>query len=240
MLKIILCEDDIKEQQEWYQMLRHILFDKEDFEVKCYQDGWELIRAVEQDPDFYADLILMDIRMPRVDGIRTAQILREKQIETNVIFISFHSEYVFQGYEVHAYDYLLKPLTIQKLERSIQRYLGELGKNVRQHLTVGRRAGGGRIALKHVHYFVSDKRKIHAVLEPPHETVDFYMKMGDLEALLQECGFLRCHQSFLINVHKVQAWDGSGVYISGQTRIPVSRKYRNAVGAVMEQNQILQ
>ena len=87
-MKIILCEDNLQEQAEWYQMLRHILFDQEDFEVKCYQDGWELIQAVDQDPDFYADLILMDIRIPRLDGMRTAQLLREKQEESNIIFIT--------------------------------------------------------------------------------------------------------------------------------------------------------
>ena len=239
MLKIVLCEDNIQEQQEWYQMLRHILFDREDFEVKCYQDGWELIQAVEQDGEFYADLILMDIRMPKLDGIRTAELLREKQVDAAIIFITAHSEYVFQGYEVHAYDYLMKPLTTQKLERTLQRYLGELGKNDRQHLVVGKRAGGGRISLKHVLYFVSDKRKIRAVLEAPHESVEFYMKMGDLEEVLRDCGFLRCHQSFLINMHKVQSWDGNGVHLPGQEKIPVSRRYRGVMGEAMEQYQML-
>ena len=240
MLKIVLCEDNIQEQTEWYQMLRHILFDKEDFEVKSYQDGWELLQAVEQDPEFYADLILMDIHMPRLDGIRTAEILREKQIESSIIFITAHSEYVFMGYEVHAYDYLLKPLTTQKMERTIKRYLSELQKNARQHLLVNKRAGGGRIPLSHVLYFVSDKRNIHAVMEGPHEPVEFYMNMGELEETLRDCGFLRCHQSFLINMHKVQSWDGNGVYMLNQERLPVSRRYRTTMGEFMEQHQILQ
>lgn len=239
MLKIILCEDNIQEQNEWYHTLRHILFDQEDFEVKCYPDGWELIQAVEQEPDFYADLILMDIRMPKMDGIRTAEALRERQVEADIIFITAHSEYVFLGYEVHAYDYLLKPLTTQKLERTLKRYLHERQQNGKQHLLVNKRTGGGRISLKHVIYFVSDKRKIRAVMESPHEPVEFYMKMGELEETLRECGFLRCHQSFLINIHKVQAWDGNGIHMLDQEKIPVSRRYRKSVGERMERYQIL-
>ena len=239
MLKIILCEDNLQEQSEWYQMLRHILFDQEDFEVRCFQDGWELIQAVEQEPEFYADLILMDIRMPKLDGIRTAELLREKQVEADIIFITAHSEYVFLGYEVHAYDYLLKPLTTQKLERTLRRYLSELQKNARQHLMVNKRTGGGRIPLNHVLYFASDKRKIHAVLETPHESVEFYMKMGELEEILKGCGFFRRHQSFLINMHKVHSWDGNEVLMLSQERIPVSRRYRPAMCDFMEEHQIL-
>lgn len=234
MLKIILCEANVREQTRWHQMLRHLLFDREDFELRCVADGSELLNLLEQEPGVSADLIFMDIQREEKDGIRLAELVREKLTEAEIVFVTAQSEYVFLGYELHAYDYLLKPLTAETLEKTLNRYLAERDRNARQHLLVSKRTGGVRIALKQVCYFVSDRRKIRAVLEADHEPIEFYMKMDELEEYLSPCEFLRCHQSFLININKIQSWDGSGICFAGQEKIPISRRYRRPVKEILE------
>jgi len=235
MLKIILCDDDPQDTADLYQLLRYELFDKEDFEVRSFSDGADLIRAVEQEPEFYADLIFLDIRMPQMNGMQTAQWLRDRQLEADIIFVTGHSEYVYQGYEVHAYDYILKPMTAQKLEKVMTRYVKERHQESGERLLVSKNTGIDRVSLKHVCYFVSDKRKVRAVMEPPYESVEFYRKLGELEEELQGNHFIRVHQSFLINTQKIQSRDKSGIWMANQDRIPVSRRYRDAVAAHMDQ-----
>ncbi len=235
MLKIILCDDNGQDMAELYQLLRYQLFDKEDFEVRCFSDGSDLIRAVEQEPEFYADLIFLDIRMPQVSGLQAAQWLRDRRVESDIIFVTNHSEYVYQGYEVHAYDYILKPMTPQKLEKVMARYLKERHQESGERLLVSKNAGIDRVSLKHVCYFVSDKRKVRAVMEPPYESVEFYRKLSELEEELRGTHFIRVHQSFLINTQKIQSRDKSGIWMTNQERIPVSRRYRDQVGEYMDQ-----
>ncbi len=235
MMKIVLCEDDLQYQSEFRNMLSHVLFSGEDIIIECYADGSELIQAVESDTLFYADLIFMDIQMPKLDGMRTAEILREKQIRSDIIFVTAHEEYVFQGYQVHAWDYLLKPVSHQKLKDVMTRYRQEQQWKENHHLLVHRRLGGEKILLSQVQYFVSERRKIRAVLDVPHASVEFYMKMDELEHQLQQKNFLRCHQSFIVNAGKIQQWDGSGICLSGGERIPVSKRYRKDVIALTDE-----
>ena len=60
------------------------------------------------------------------------------------------------------------------------------------------------------------------------------MKMEELEEKLQFLGFIRCHQSYLVNVHKVLFWERAYIVLMGNEKIPVSRKYIETVNASLE------
>ena len=94
-----------------------------------------------------------------------------------------------------------------------------------------------RIPLKHVRYFISDKRKIKAVLDYSYGEVDFYMKMEELEEKLSSHDFIRCHQSYLINIHKVLFWERSHIGLIGEEMIPVSRKYIKTVNQFLSEKE---
>lgn len=229
MMKIIICEDDLQYQAEFRNLLSRVLFDGEDVVIDCYEDGRTLIQAVEEEKDFYADLIFLDIQMPQLDGMRTAELLREKQVKADIIFVTAYSEFVFQGYQVHAWDYLLKPVSYQKLKQVMMRYRTERQRNEEDAIFVRQRLGGEKIPLERVQYFVSNQRKIRAVLDAPHDPVEFYMKMSELERSLQHKNFFRCHQSFIVNGAKILKWDGSGICVDSGERIPVSKRYRQEI-----------
>lgn len=227
MLRIILCEDDNDYREILRKNISHVLFDKVEVSFECYGDGSELVKKLENGEEIIADFIFLDIKMPILDGMNTARILRKKQIDANIVFVTSCSKYVFQGYEVHAYDYLLKPVSGERLDELFCRYFLEEAQNKKQYLLVNRRTKLERIPLKYVRYFLSDKRKIKAILEEPYETTEFYMKMSDLEERLRGFGFLRCHQSYLVNSNKILDWDGTGLLLTGKERVPSSKKYRN-------------
>lgn len=227
MLRIILCEDDSDYRDLLRKNISHVLFDKVEVHFECYGDGSELIKKLENGEEIIADFIFLDIKMPILDGMNAAKILRRNGIDSNIVFVTSCSKYAFQGYEVRAYDYLLKPVTTERLEELFCRYFREGAQNKKKYLLVNYRSKMERIPLKHVCYFLSDKRKIKAILEEPYDTKEFYMKMSDLEERLKEVGFLRCHQSYLVNTSRIMDWDGAVLVLTGKERIPVSKRYRN-------------
>lgn len=133
------------------------------------------------------------------------------------------------GYEVHAYDYILKPPTEERLRRVVERFLEEQKEDSKKHIFVKRNGKRTKIMLEWVLYFVSDKRKIFAVMEEPFEYVEFYMTMRELEAKVGGKGFLRCHQSYLVNTNKLTSGSKTSVNISERIQIPVSKRYRENV-----------
>lgn len=231
MLKIILCEENVWEQERWKQMLLHLLFDREDYELRCVADEAELLSFLETEES--VDLIFMDVWKEESNRLRLEALVREKQMEAKIIFVTERSEYVFQGYALHAYDYLLKPLTMEMLEKVLCRYLTERDCSDRTFLVVNKRTKNVRIVLKQVSYFVSDRRKIRAVFENGSEYIEFYMKMDELETYVSLGSFVRCHQSFLVNIQKIQSWSGSELCLAGQEKIPISRRYRKTVKEIL-------
>lgn len=138
----------------------------------------------------------------------------------------FVFEYKEQENKIQTSGYLLNSVTPKLLQNMLSVYQKARMSNEIQYIQVRKLDRTERIFLKHVRYFVSDRRKIKAVFDQGQEPVEFYMKMADVEEHLKNTGFLRCHQSYLVNVHHILYWDGSNIMLTSNEKIPISRKYK--------------
>ncbi len=226
MLKIVICTKEGWEQEEWQQLIRHVLFDREEFEIKSCAAEKDLLLLTEEEKGFDADVIFLDIQMPELDGIRIARTLRARHISADIIFVTDQEKYVYEGYEVHAYDYLRKPITIQKLDKTMKRYLTERKEERSQRMYLEKQIRNWQSDWQDVLYFISDKRKIRVIREGERAPMEFYMKMSELEEKISGEQFFRCHQSYMVSVQKVLFWERSTLVLTDGSRIPVSRRYR--------------
>lgn len=113
MKKILICEDE-KDAQE---SLKNILL-KRKYEVYTASDGKE---AIDRSKETKPDLILLDIRMPKLDGLEVAKAIREFNTKTKIIFITaFHSpEITKEAAKYDIVDYILKPSTTEDILKVI-------------------------------------------------------------------------------------------------------------------------
>jgi two-component system response regulator AlgR len=112
-------------------------------------------RALELLPACHADVVLLDIRMPEIDGIEVAQHLQKLENPPAVIFTTAYDAYALKAFEVHAIDYLLKPIRVARLLEALERaraiaplkadVLQELRSEGRSHLSVNERGRFVRI-----------------------------------------------------------------------------------------------
>lgn len=225
MLTIGICEDKRKESAEIQQLVSRIMFSKAEVRICVYADGEAVLQEV-RNGSFACNLLLLDIHMPQPDGMQVAHELRERKIDVDIIFVTCSQEHIFEGYTCKAFAYILKPCTQERLEEELTRYLKEL-EITSECLNVKIQGSYYKIPLSQIYYFESDKRKVIIHMRN-HEELEFYEKLDTLDTLLQSKGFIRCHQSYLVQKRYVDEFGRSGILIQNM-RIPVSRRYYDEV-----------
>ena len=118
MLRIGVCDDDKEFLQRLVQMI-HIWSDHSGIPTELYpfDNGDELI---SKNAAFRMDIILLDIVMPLLNGMDTARELRAQDTAVKIIFLTSSPEFALESYEVRAQDYLLKPITYERLRRALE------------------------------------------------------------------------------------------------------------------------
>lgn len=113
MIKIAVCEDEKETQLLIEDYLENILKDISiEYEIQKYISGEELLESNLKD----IDILLLDIKMEKLNGMDTARKIREVDDEMEIIFVTSLIDYVQEGYEVRAYRYLLKPIELEELK----------------------------------------------------------------------------------------------------------------------------
>ncbi len=119
MIKIAVCEDEKETQLLIEDYLENILEDINiEYEIQKYLSGEDLLESNLKD----IDILLLDIKMEKLNGMDTARKIREVDNEMEIIFITSLIDYVQEGYEVRAYRYLLKPIELEDLKTCVNLY----------------------------------------------------------------------------------------------------------------------
>ncbi len=220
MITIGICDDDIKMRKALRPVLERTLeLWGAEYSIWEYSSGEEFITQVK---GHGPDILFLDIEMDHMDGIRTAKEMRRKGFKTIIIFVTAYPDFVFQGYEVHAFHYILKPYREKKIVQVTEQALKELEMSGDHFYTVEQKSKTFRIDLKRTKAFQSERRKILAHTE--EGTVDFYGKLDDIEADTPDY-FIRIHNRYLVNLNWVTAIEKDHC-ICGEQIFPVSRAYK--------------
>lgn len=222
MLSIAVCDDEVL---DCCRIAKHIGDILEEMKVPCsirrFESGKALLQASE---DF--DIIFLDILMCELDGMKTAQLLRGSGFEKILIFVSSSREYVFDAYDVEAFQYLPKPVDMVRLERVLRRAVGKTGHDTDAFLLIRKDRQKMKLYLKDIYYFEVRGRiiSVHAV----KGVCDYYEKIGVLEENLRDRGFFRCHKSFLINLSHVDAYNRQEAVLENGEKIAIAKRRYDA------------
>jgi len=184
------------------------------------------------------DLLFLDIQMPQLTGLDFVQALEHPPA---VIFTTAYRDYAVEGFDLDAVDYLLKPISLPRLLRAVDRFrtLQALKEAAQQDApqalqaphplpTLNVRANRQvvKIPLGDILFVesLSDYLKIHT----PGRTVVTKQRISRLETRLTPHGFLRIHRSFLVAVSKITAFTAEHVQVGTHT-LPISRSYKQTV-----------
>ncbi len=224
MINIGICDDEASMRR----LLRAPLEQKlqllgADYRIFEYDCGETLLTRPETE---WLDILFLDIELKQLSGMETARNLRKRDSHTLLIFVTAYPDFVFQGYEVHAFHYILKPYENQKIMKVLEQAIKELGQNREHYFTLEQKSGTTKIPAKKILAFSSDRRKIIISLEDGNK-LEFYGKLDAVETDLPDY-FIRCHNRHLVNLNYVTALEKDGCTLRSQS-FPVSRAYRQSV-----------
>ncbi len=215
-MKIAICDD-------CYEDAFMLKVQLDGHNVRIYSGANALLTDINtHDPQY--DLYLLDIYMDAsMNGIELAKQLRARDEEAVICFISSSDAFYREAYDLYAVQYLIKPVEEKALKQLTDKVSKNLLRNKEQNLSIKSRGQTCSIPYGKILYISSREH-----------TIFIYCKDGVVqeckgklnEIALQVCGdvFLRCHQSFLVNMYHVDNLRGNELTLSG-FHIPISRRY---------------
>lgn len=218
MLSIAVCDDEIIACSNIAAKIKDML---EQMKMPClirqFNSGQELLQAPER-----FDIAFLDIIMRDPNGMATAQLLRAKSPDTILIFISSSRDYVFDAYDVEAFQYLLKPIDMDKLRRVLQKAVCKTETHSSEYMIINIERQKKKLYLDDICYFEVRGRKID--IHKTDGALTYYEQIGNLEKNLQDKGFFRCHKSYLINLKHVDTYDRQEVTLDNGEKIMIAKR----------------
>ena len=223
MLQLAVCDDE----RVFRSDLRKILGTELelcgiDYHISEFTSGEELIAGLEKAD---CQILFLDIEMKGIDGVETARRLRETKRQMEIIFVTSYADFVFQGYEVRALNYILKPYEPEKIAAVLHTALEALDIEAEKYYVIDQRGGSIRVPLSSVKYFSSERRTVHAVTTEREYT--FYEKLSDLETELPDT-FVRIHNRYLVHLKYLEAVRQNTAVVDGE-ELPVSRSCKSGL-----------
>lgn len=164
------------------------------------------VQAVRVAEEAQPDIVLMDIRMPGMDGLEAAKHMSEMETPPAIIFVTAYEEHAIEAFETHAVGYLLKPVRGERLKEALEAakrpnraQLGALGgpagDSSRSHICARVRGNLELIPVSQIHYFQADQKYVTV----RHDGGEVLIE-EPLKSLEEEFGdaFLRIHRNALV------------------------------------------
>ncbi len=189
-------------------------------DVTCFEDGLDIAE------DFRSrwDIIFLDIQMEHLDGLATARRIRASDSDVIIIFVTTMAQYAINGYEVDAFDYVLKPLEYPQFALRMKKAVKEVDKKKdHSYVYLKKYSDIVKVSTDDILYIEVTGHTLRYVTA--EETYEKRARIGDAEAELAGRPFSRCSLSYLVNLKRVDRISGDTVVI-GPYELPISRNRR--------------
>ncbi|MDE6433213.1 MAG: LytTR family DNA-binding domain-containing protein [Lachnospiraceae bacterium] len=211
---IAICDD---EKSAIESLKRELEKAVEKLQVKMdiyeYQTGEELLADITKQQ---IEVVLLDIDMPGMSGMETANCLMEKCPLLNIIFLTNREDMVFQALKYRPLRFIRKNHVRDELTEAIEAAMKKIASEM-YVVSFGR----GKIAIKDILYIESNKHYIDIHMQ--EKIQQFRGRISDCEKGLGDYGFVRVHKGYLVNIRYIESFLTDTVVLDNKERIPVSR-----------------
>lgn len=225
MLKALVVDDEAPARSE----LRYLLGEAGGVEV--VGEASNTIEALQLIKAIPYDVIFLDINMPGLTGVQLAEVLAGLPRPPAIVFVTAHSEHAVKAFEVNAADYLVKPVELDRLKRSISKLepAAEQAPARIERIPVEKAGKKLLVSVDDILYVMAkdDYSYLYTAADRYLSTIS----LAQLEAKLEPVGFFRIHRRYVVNLSRVKEvvpMYGGTLLLTltdeAATQIPVSRR----------------
>lgn len=221
MLKIVIC-DDTPEEMLTVIHCTETFFSRKgiDYQLDTFSSADDLLKS----NNLY-DLYLLDVLMPGMTGIEMAEKLNTADSTPVIVFITSSLESAIDGYRVNASGFILKPVSQENFDETMERITAQKLTQKQESLSVIHNRVPVKIPLSRIQYFENKLHRVSIVMAD-NEIITVNLKLSQIQEMLQnESAFLRCHQSYIVNLNYVSNIEDVCFSMQGKQLIPISRNY---------------
>ncbi|HEX3078066.1 MAG TPA: LytTR family DNA-binding domain-containing protein [Lachnospiraceae bacterium] len=222
MIHIAICDDSIDELSNMIQLINQYRTCKQlNCEYAVFQNGLDLIAALEKGTRF--DFYCLDIIMPAFSGIDTAKELRNFDKTAPIIFFTSSMEFAFESYSVKAINYVLKPVSIEKLFFTFDEVLDRMKIEKDDVIIVKSSEGIQRILLPNLVFAEVTGRNVlyHLLSGKVIECTEPFTVVSN--NLLKFKYFIKTHRSYIVNMQYIDTIGGHQIIMQTNSPVPIAQ-----------------
>lgn len=220
MLRIAMCDDSPAFMQSTGQLVRKWSEEsKVPVDIFTFDNGDALI---EKNMSLRMDIIFLDILMPMLNGMETAKELRQRDTAAKIIFLTSSPEFALESYEIKAQDYLLKPVTYEKIKKALDECVRALEFEP-VHLVLKTDIGYQKLYLHDIEYIEAQNKRVLFYLREGHEIAVAEPLRAFEDKFAGSISFFKCHRSYLVYLPNVAHFNSSHVTTKSGRDIPIAR-----------------
>lgn len=230
VLQIALCDDQVEELERVTELVRDYarLHPELDGAVRPFLSSYDLLECVKSRGGF--DLYLLDVMMPEPDGLAVGAVIRERDKDAMLVYLTSSPDYAVASYRVRAMDYLLKPVERDTLFALLDR-AAERARAALPSVAVRTRNGLVVVPLAEIVTVENGDHAARYALSDGRVLTTGAIRSFDeaVSPLLDEPRFLRVGASFVVNLLYVDSMTKEQLILRGGTKIPIPRLKRGEV-----------
>lgn len=224
MLKVAICDDIplVTTIIEQYIHEYHL----GSYQIDIYNSSESLIKVIKTKQKY--TLFFLDIEIDGCSGVDIARHIREYDTNAFIIFITSFKEYMSEVFQVHTFDYLLKPVEKQRIFQILEK-VSQLTNYNKKQFVYSKNYVEHYTPFGEILFF--EKRKRQTLIHTKNEQDSFYMTTNQILEQLDD-QFTQIHTSYIININAVSEISKNKVLVKSETGafidLPISRKYRES------------
>ena len=219
MIRVAVCDDEEIFLNYYVKIINNIkkLYNY-NIEVFKFSSGEELLKFLSISESKF-DIIFLDIIMDKINGIETAKEIRKFDTRSEIIFLTSSKDYALEGYEVRAYNYIVKSSGCVK--DKIYEAIRNIYSKDNDFIVIYNKSGIEKIEINNIVYIESNKRKI--IFSTTEFKYEMYEKLDNIYDKVKEKGFIKTHRSYIVNREFIKKIESRDIITTTEEIIPISR-----------------
>ncbi len=218
-MRVAICDDEkpmqiaLEKLLDEYSRLRKI-----DISVDKFENGHDLIKTLNERE---YEIVFMDYQMDDIDGMETSRVIRSKNNENIIIFVSAYPEIAVDSYEVNTFRFIVKPINKEKLFKAIDDYLKSIDYD--NLLILKTHDGTYKIKMSDIIY--AEAKGKHTIIRTTQKTFEIHIHLKKIEDKLPTEKFCRCQRAYIAGFLHINNHTNSEIIFDNGERAQIGKVY---------------